>query len=81
MSTCASECDCGAPGGYPHEPDCHWWWKCDEGQMCDKHTAEAIREHSWLRNLPRFQVYGDAQATEEFNQQLRDAGRGHLAKE
>lgn len=18
-------CNCGAPGGYPHEPDCTWW--------------------------------------------------------
>lgn len=18
-------CNCGAPGGYPHEPDCMWW--------------------------------------------------------
>lgn len=20
-----SVCTCGAPGGYPHEPDCAWW--------------------------------------------------------
>lgn len=19
------DCDCHAPGGYPHEPDCKWW--------------------------------------------------------
>lgn len=79
MSLCTSECDCGAPGGYPHEPDCHWWWKCDEGQMCDKHTAEAIREHSWMRRVPRSAVTGVMDESEK--QQLRDAGRGHLVRE
>lgn len=25
----AAECDCHAPGGYPHEPDCIWWNRGD----------------------------------------------------
>lgn len=72
---CASECDCNAPGGYPHEPDCHYNEYCDEGRMCDAHRAEAMAEHAYLRNTPRFEVYGDAQAEQERNQELRDAGR------
>lgn len=78
---CQSECDCGAPGGYPHEPDCHSHEKCDEGRFCDAHYAEALADHAYLRHGPRYQVYGDAEVREEFNQQLRDAGRGHLIKE
>jgi hypothetical protein len=80
-TNCESECDCGAPGGYPHEPDCHSYDVCDEGHMCDLHEAQAMAEHAYLRGVPRYAVIEDAQGKEEFNQQLRDAGRGHLVKE
>lgn len=81
MNTCASQCDCGWPGpdyGPSHEPDCHWWDKCDEDHMCDAHRAEAMAEHAYLRNVPRHQIYTDAQAEQERNDELRSAGRGHL---
>jgi hypothetical protein len=54
---------------------------CDGERYCDDCWQRERAEHAYLRNVPRFQVYGDAQAVEEFNQQLRDAGRGHLVKE
>jgi hypothetical protein len=76
MSTCASECDCMAPGGYPHEPDCHWWDKCDEDRSCDKHREEARKEHEYLRGMSRGAALGVM--SEEEKQDLRDAGRGHL---
>jgi hypothetical protein len=79
-SSCASECDCGTINGHPHEPDCHWWDKCDEGRSCDKHWNEAAAEHEYLRHVPRHQVINDEQSREEFNQELRDAGRGHLVR-
>jgi hypothetical protein len=78
---CSSECDCGAPGGYPHDPDCHSYRKCEDGGYCDKHYAEAEAEFAYLRNVPRHQVYDDQQAKDERNQELRDAGRGHLVRE
>jgi hypothetical protein len=83
MNDCQSECDCGAPGGYPHEPDCRSLEKCgegrlSEGRMCDKHAAEAQADHEYLRGAPRHTVFNDAQAVEERNQELIDAGRGHL---
>lgn len=82
--SCESECDCGNPSVKyhgPHDPDCHWWTKCDEGHMCDKHGAEAMAEHAYLRGVPRHQVFNDAAAIEERNQELRDSGRGHLINE
>ena len=81
MDDCQSECDCGWPGpAYgPHDPDCHVFWKCDEGQMCDKHTAEAIREHNWMRGKPLSAVTGVMDEADK--QDMRDAGRGHLVRE
>lgn len=82
MSACESECDCGNPSVKyhgPHDPDCHWWDKCGEDRMCDKHAAEAQADHEYLRGTPRHTVFNDAEAVEERNQELRDAGRGHLA--
>lgn len=52
----------------------------DEGQMCDRHFAEAMADHAYLRNVPRHQVCGDAQSEQERNQELIDAGRGHLVR-
>jgi len=52
--------------------------ECDEGRYCDKHLAEAEAEHAYLRGKPRYWVYNDQQARDEFNQDLHDAGRGHL---
>lgn len=84
MNDCHSECDCGWPGpDYgPHDPDCHQWQKCDEGRWCDKHHAEALAEHAYLRDIPRYAVFlNDPEAKAQFNQDLRDAGRGHLVRE
>lgn len=78
MTPCESECDCGAPGGRPHEPDCHSFDNCDERHSCDKHTAEAMADHAYLRGAPRHTVFNDQQAKDERDQELRDAGRGHL---
>lgn len=74
MSKCESECDCNAPGGYPHEPDCHWYEYCDEGRMCDKHEAEAMAEH----RRDYLNAGGYAQTEDQMRQDMIDAGRGHL---
>lgn len=82
MSDCESECDCDAPAGHPHADDCHYNEFCDEGRWCDKHHAEAMKEHEYLRDIPRYAVFlNDPEAREEFNQELRDAGRGHLVRD
>lgn len=52
---------------------------CDEGRYCDAHFQQALAEHAYLRNVPRHQVFGDAQAQEERDQELIDAGRGGAA--
>lgn len=70
---CASICDCGAPGGYPHEPDCHSYAICDEGRWCDMHWKEAEAE---MRVL-----YDREKREQQDRQDIRDAGRGHLLKE
>jgi hypothetical protein len=51
---------------------------CDEGRYCDRHFAEAMAEHAYLRGVPRHAVFNDEEAQEERNQALIDAGRGHL---
>lgn len=82
MSACKSECDCcpypdSETGGEVHAPDCHSQVECDEGHYCDRHFEEASADHAYLRGLPRHAVFDDAQAREERDQELRDAGRGH----
>ena len=75
MSECHSECDCGTINGHPHEPDCHWWDKCDE-RLCDRHEAEQMAEHKrgWLN------AGGSTYAATEdqMRRDMIDAGRGHL---
>lgn len=53
----------------------------DEGRMCKSCEAQAMADHAYLRGMPRHAVFNDAQAIEERNQELRDAGRGHLASD
>lgn len=53
----------------------------DEGRLCDACQIEAEQAHTYLKYVPRHMVFGDSQAREEFNQELRDAGRGHLVRE
>lgn len=75
MIICQSECDCGAPGGYPHEPDCRSFRKCDwdgEGAYCDAHFEEAAMENARVLRTP----IGQTEA--EMRQDLIDSGRGHL---
>ena len=79
MSACASECDCGAPGFMPHEPDCHWWDKCDEGRYCDRHFAEAKAEHAWMRGMSKGACTGVL--SDQDKQDLRDAGGGNSVRE
>lgn len=79
MSACQSECDCDQdlePGNTSHAPDCHSRVECDEGRMCDKHEAEAMAEHVWIRGMSHGAVFGFMNEAEK--QQLREAGRGHL---
>lgn len=56
----------------------------DDGEACeacrDRADAQAMADHAYLRGLPRHAVFNDAQAQEERDQELRDAGRGHLVK-
>jgi hypothetical protein len=63
---CASECDC-MQIGILHDEDCNIFRKCDEGRYCDKHFKQAEKRNR--RPSP-------SQA--EIDQDLRDAGRGHL---
>lgn len=75
-SLCVSECDCGAPIGHQHDPDCSSHRNCDAGRSCDKHAAEAQAEHAWMRNVSIGAVTGVM--SEADKQELRNAGRGHL---
>lgn len=50
----------------------------DEGRMCETCQADAMADHAYLRGAPRHSVFNDQQAIDERNQELRDAGRGHL---
>jgi hypothetical protein len=52
----------------------------DEGQMCDDCFQAEMKAHAYLRGLPRYMVIDDEQSREELNQELRDAGRGHLVQ-
>lgn len=47
----------------------------DEGRYCQDCWERTRAEHAYLRNVPRHQIYTDAQAEQERNQELRDAGR------
>ena len=50
----------------------------DEGRLCDACSDEMARCYAYLRHTPRHQVFNDQQAKDEYAQELRDAGRGHL---
>lgn len=52
----------------------------DEGRLCEVHLHERMAEFSYLRGMLRHQVIDDAQSREERDQELRDAGRGHLVR-
>jgi hypothetical protein len=75
---CASECDCEYIESISHDPHCHSRTVCDEGRMCDKHAAEAMAEHAWMRHVSIGAVTGVM--SESDKQDLRDAGRGHLVR-
>ena len=49
--------------------------KCDEGEYCEKHLAELAAHFGYVRHLPRHMVIDDEQSLNEFEQELRDAGR------
>lgn len=51
---------------------------CDEGLYCEKHYQEAAAEHAWMAGRPLSDVTGVL--SEEQEQDLRDAGRGHLIR-
>jgi hypothetical protein len=48
----------------------------DEGRLCDTCSAEAQKDHEYLRGMSRGAALGVM--SEEEKQDLRDAGRGHL---
>lgn len=50
----------------------------DEGRLCEGCHDREMREHEYLRHQPRHMVINDEQSREEYAQELRDAGRGHL---
>lgn len=50
----------------------------DEGRACESCQADAMADHAYLRGQPRHAVFNDQAAIDERNQDLRDAGRGHL---
>lgn len=84
MNACKSDCDCypfvdPETGGEVHESDCHSRVECDDGRWCDRHFQEELTEHLPLKGVSRHQIFNDQQAIDERNQELRDAGRGHLA--
>jgi len=80
VNKCQSDCDCGAPDGTPHEPDCHSFHVCEDGRYCDSCYRAAVREFAYLQHVPRYAVMDDDLAREELNAELRDAGRGHLVR-
>ncbi len=67
MSACPNLLDNGQPCG-------------DEGHPCEACFDEAAADHAYLRGMPRHAVFDDAEAREERDQELRDAGRGHLVQ-
>ena len=52
----------------------------DEGELCESCLIEEWEEWAYLKGLPRYAVIDDEQSREELNQELRDAGRGHLCR-
>jgi hypothetical protein len=50
--------------------------ECDGERYCDKHLNEQQKLHEWMRGLPKSAITGVL--SEEEEQDLRDAGRGHL---
>ena len=54
---------------------------CEDGEYCDFHFQAAVKEFAYLINVPRHAVMDDERAREERNQELKDAGRGHLVRE
>lgn len=53
---------------------------CEDGEYCDFHFQAAVREMAYLMRVPRHAVMDDAQAREERDQELRNAGRRHLVR-
>jgi hypothetical protein len=51
---------------------------CDDGRMCDSHEAQALREHAWMRGQSKGACTGVM--SEQDEQDMRDAGRGHLVR-
>jgi hypothetical protein len=52
----------------------------DEGRACDKCSEAEMRARAYLAGMPRYMVCDDAQARAELNQELIEAGRGHLVR-
>lgn len=46
----------------------------DEGRLCEEHAAEAAKEYEYLRDA------GPPEGSREYEESLRDAGRGHLLR-
>jgi len=50
----------------------------DEGRVCEDCMEANMREHAYLRGMPRYLVIDDQQSRDELAQELRDAGRAYL---
>jgi hypothetical protein len=49
---------------------------CDEDSYCEYHSQLQARQYAYLRGMPLGAITG--RLSERDNQDLRDAGRGHL---
>lgn len=49
--------------------------ECGDEGLCESCQDAAAREHSYLRGLPRYAVMGDELARQEYEADMRDAGR------
>ena len=78
-----------APGDGPydeHEPVCDaCGFKPVEAPSelcgeCFEREAQA-KEFAYVRHVPRYLVADDAEARDEYEREMRDAGRGHLLRQ
>jgi len=49
----------------------------DEGRMCDDCFQQQMKDYAWLRHVSKYAVMP---IDEDFREEMRDAGRGHLVK-
>jgi hypothetical protein len=60
----------------PLEDDEHGQLCGDEGRLCDACMVERMQEYAWLKHVSKYAA--GAPIDEDFEIEMRDAGRGHL---